>query len=85
METVGITAAGEAETGVNESSFSLESELLMLEVALGVLAAEDTIPLVLLLVPLLLLLLLLDLDDFKLLSRCEEDEDDEEDDEGSLS
>lgn len=52
METVDITWAGDAEAGVNESSFSLESELLMLVVALGVLAVEDPIPLVLLLVPL---------------------------------
>lgn len=83
MEEEGIVDAEETEGDNDDSSFSLESELVMFELALELLLVIDPIPLV----PLLftVLLLLLDLDDFELLSLCEDEEDDEEDEVGSLS
>lgn len=84
MEVV-IDRAGDAVRGNDERSLSFGSELLTAEVALVLLLEVVPIPLALLLAP-LLLLLLPDLDDFELLSRCEEEEEDAvEDDDGSLS
>lgn len=65
---------------IDERSFSLGSEFPRLELTLFVLLVDEPKPLVL-----LLLVPPLDLDDFELLSRCEDEDDDDEDEEGSLS
>lgn len=65
---------------IDERSFSLGSEFPRLELTLFVLLVDEPRPLVL-----LLLVPPLDLDDFELLSRCEDEDDDDEDEEGSLS
>lgn len=82
-EPTGIVGADGAGGCISAMSPSFGIELLMLELALLMPLDEELMVLVALL-PLPVLLLLLDLDDFELLSRCEDD-DDEEDDDGSLS
>lgn len=84
MELDGIGDAEDVVADSEAKSFSLGRELIRLGVELVKLLTMGPRPVLLLPLPMVLLVVLLDLDDFELLSRCD-DEDDDEDDEGSLS
>lgn len=87
MEPKGIGEPEDAAAASEAKSFSLGRELLKIELELVGLLIEDPKPRVLVVLPLPkvpLLAVLFDLEDFELLSRCEDDDDDVEDD-GSLS